>query len=165
MTTLIKRALLPLKQQVEAAGLPWEDPWVLEDEAPDFGEWVKADCRLGADVSAGKLCVWFICKEPLDLPEPNFDPEHHLALYERYVRWDYPVGMSPAGRLSLDLWCELDDLWRAGKGEVEDGEADEVRERCEEPWRAMTERDHEVFETVDLEALNNARQALPRHPK
>ena len=163
MTTLIEKALQPLKQQVEAAGLPWEAPWVIEDEAPDFGEWVKADCRLGADVSSGKLCMWFIRKDPIEFNHPDFDTAHHLDLYRRYIEWDYPVGLSPAGRLYLDLWCELDDLWRAGKGE--DDEADEVRDRCDEPWRNMTERDHEIFDTHDWDGFNDARQALPRHPK
>jgi len=163
MTTLIKRALQPLKQQVEAAGLPWEEPYY-SDEADDFAEWIKADCRLGADVSSGKLCVWFIQKDPMELPAPDFDPEHHLALYERYARWDYPVGLSPAGRLYLDLWCELDDLWRIGKGEEDDGPADEVREKCEDPWRALTEKDHEIFDTHDWDGFNDARQALPRNP-
>ena len=165
MTTLIERALRPLKQQVEAAGLPWEEPCVAEDYAPDFGEWMKADCRLGADVSHhGKLCMWFIQKEPMEHNRPDFDTEHHLALYERYIRWDYPVGLSPAGRLYLDLWCELDDLCRAGK--VEDEEADEVRDRCVDPWDALTEKDHEIFDTHDWDGFNDARrQALPRHPK
>jgi hypothetical protein len=84
--TLIQTALQPLKQQIEGKGLPWEEPYVLE-EAPDFAEWVKADCRLGADVSSGKLCMWFITKDDLKWQHPDFDLEHHLGLYESYVRW------------------------------------------------------------------------------
>lgn len=142
--TLIERALQPLKQQVEAEGLPWEAPHILADEAPDFGEWIKADCRLGADVSSGKLCMWFICKEPLELPEPDFDPEHHLALYEQYVKWDYPVGLGPAGRHYIDMLRKLDALIKDGKG---DGpEADELRDKMDPPWWEMTEQECDLVD-------------------
>lgn len=44
--------------------------------------------------------------------------------------------MSPAAKMYFDLWVELDALFECGQGES--AAADELRDRMDAPWYAMT---------------------------
>jgi hypothetical protein len=47
-----------------------------------------------------------------------------------------PVGLTPAAEIYIDLWNQLDALWRDGKGESK--EADDLRDKMDGPWRALS---------------------------
>ena len=59
--------------------------------------------------------------------------------------------LTPAAQFAFNQWVELDDLWKAGKGEGQ--EADDLRDQMDRPWYALTESEREEVEAAIRERL------------
>ena len=55
----------------------------------------------------------------------------------------------------LKLWNELDDLWTSGMGETM--QAEDLRNRMDDPWYALSENDHATFQMMTEEEMRAAR--------